>query len=342
MNGSDAIRYSDRDVTREDTAVAASHGLCLFVRKVTSANSDPARVILMHHGARVPSVPSFDLNVPGGSLAADLARAGATVFLMDSRGYGFSDRPAEMTGDNQPGESSVRADTVIGDIGRVVTAVRERGGCKPVLMGWATGALWTGHYASVLSDTLAGLVLYNPVYGGIDGHPTWGGDSPLADPDNPARFNRGRFGKYRLCDAADTIAKWDKGFEGRDADACRDPAVRDAYVEAAMLSDRTSASRTPRSYRAPSGALEDTYYAMRGRQLYDASLIRVPVLLLRCAEDFLARQAEIDLLRSHLVSVPKLQDVTVPGASHYAHLDRPNHGRDAVIAALTKFLGLAA
>ena len=343
MNGSGRLVYADTGVVRTDFGVPTDHGLTLFVREVRSPHSDPARSVILLHGARVPSVPSFDLPVAHGSLAADLARRGATVFLMDARGYGFSDRLAEMDRPNGGGVSSVRADAVVRDIGQVVEAVRTRLSVETVsLLGWATGALWAGLYASLNADRLDGLILYNPVYGGVDGHPTWGQGSPLEDPDRPGQFNRRRFGTYRLCDAADTLAKWDASFPGRDIDACRDPAVRDAYVETALLSDQTSGDRAPRSYRAPSGALEDTFYAMRGRQLYDASLIRCRVLVVRCADDFLAREAEVALLLSHLVSARGARIETIGGASHYAHLDRPACGRDAVIAALDRFLGAAA
>lgn len=342
MNGSDSIRYAADGILREDFAVAGDDGLNLFVREVRSAQSDPGRVLLLHHGARVPSVPSFDLPVANGSLAADLARAGATVYLMDARGYGFSDRLPEMEVPNAQGESSVRADAVVRDIGHVVEAIASRRpGARISLLGWATGALWAGHYASLVGRRLDGLVLYNPVYGGIDGHPSWGAGSPLEDPARPGHFNRRKIGKYRLCTAGETLAKWDMSFPPGEADRYRDPEVCRAYVETTMATDPQSGQRAPAVFRAPSGALEDTFYAMRGRQLYDASLLRCRVMILRCENDFLARQEEVALLREHLDSAAEVRLASIPGASHYAHLDRPAHGRDAVLTAIADFLGLA-
>ena len=60
--------------------------------------------IILVHGARVPGVASFDLDVPGGSLAADLAASGLCVYIVDIRGYGDSTRPAAMSepADNNP------------------------------------------------------------------------------------------------------------------------------------------------------------------------------------------------------------------------------------------------
>lgn len=62
-------------VSREDFTVAGDPGMSLFVRLVRSRTPEGPPVLLVH-GARVPGVASFDLDVPGGSLAADLARAG--------------------------------------------------------------------------------------------------------------------------------------------------------------------------------------------------------------------------------------------------------------------------
>jgi pimeloyl-ACP methyl ester carboxylesterase len=50
----------------------------LFVREV-KGGAEPGRPILLIHGARVPGLASFDLDVPRGSLAADLARRGFDV-----------------------------------------------------------------------------------------------------------------------------------------------------------------------------------------------------------------------------------------------------------------------
>ena len=78
------------DVHRQDFFVASEPGIRVFVREVRSSEAraaDRAPVLLLH-GARVPGVPSFDLDVPGGSLAADLALAGHPAYVMDARGHG--------------------------------------------------------------------------------------------------------------------------------------------------------------------------------------------------------------------------------------------------------------
>lgn len=133
---------SDGTVIRDDFHVEGEPGIRLFVREVRPRAAGAARgtPVLLLHGARVPAVPSFDLDVPGGSLAADLAVSGRRVFLMDARGYGRSTRPPEMTEDPQAHPPLVRSSEVVRDVAAVVEAVLERTGAEKVaLLGWATG-----------------------------------------------------------------------------------------------------------------------------------------------------------------------------------------------------------
>lgn len=114
----------------------------LFVREVSSGEPRTGLPpILLLHGARVPGVPSFDLAVPGGSLAADLAVAGHTVYVMDALGYGRSTRPAAMAGQPQASPPLARTNEVARDVHAVVEWIGQRRGVERVaLVGWATAA----------------------------------------------------------------------------------------------------------------------------------------------------------------------------------------------------------
>ena len=60
------------DVVRQDFLVFEENGIRIFVRQVMAKQSPrDALALLLIHGARVPGIASFDLDVPGGSLAAD-------------------------------------------------------------------------------------------------------------------------------------------------------------------------------------------------------------------------------------------------------------------------------
>ena len=104
-----------------------------------------------------------------------------------------------------------------------------------------------------------------------------------------------------------------------------------------MASDPTSNSRTPASFRAPSGAMEDSFYLATGRQLWDASLITCPTLVVRSGADFWSRPQDLEVLGRHLVHAAA-RLVTIPDATHFVHLDRPERGRAQLLADVLAFV----
>jgi alpha-beta hydrolase superfamily lysophospholipase len=79
--------------SRQDLFANSDPGIRIHVREIRAAKGQTCDPILLVHGARAPGVASFDLPVPGGSLATDLADRGFFVYVMDVRGYGQSTRP---------------------------------------------------------------------------------------------------------------------------------------------------------------------------------------------------------------------------------------------------------
>ncbi|WP_158890140.1 alpha/beta fold hydrolase [Amycolatopsis anabasis] len=332
-----------RRVLRTEFHVTSDPGVRIGVREVRAATG-PARPVLLLHGARVPGAASFDLPVPGGSLAEDLARAGHRVYVMDARGYGNSTRPPALSQPPEAGPPAVRSDAVVRDVAAVVDQILQRNGAaggKVALLGWATGGHWLGQYAAAHPDRVGHLVLYNTLYGPIDGHPSLGRGSDYEDPARPGQFNTARFGAYRLNTGASLLPSWDNSIPTPDKARWRDPAVLDAYTRGALASDPTSRTRTPPSFRAPTGALEDSFYLATGRQLWDASLITAATLVLRSERDFWSRRQDPELLRRHLVHARTVRTAELAGATHYAHLDRTEHGRGQLLREVTTFLGTA-
>lgn len=54
----------------------------------------------------------------------------------------------------------------------------------------------------------------------------------------------------------------------------------------------------------------------------------------------LVRQEDQDTLKAHLVYAPRVRAVVLQDATHFAHLDRPERGRDQLIRELFAFLEL--
>ncbi|KFC66122.1 Alpha/beta hydrolase fold precursor [Bosea sp. LC85] len=326
-------------VVRTDRFVDLLSGERLFVREVRRPGG-PVEInsaVLLVHGARVPGVASFDLPVPGGSLAADLAAAGHLVYILDLRGYGTSSRPGAM--EQNPSEAAplMRTDDAVADIAAALDAIIEWSGDTQVsIVGWATGGHWAGAYAAKYPQTVDRLVLYNTLYGGTSKHETLGHGSPLEDPHKPGSFNVSAFGAYRLNTRASLFPAWDNSIPVADKASRRDERVAQAYADAALASDATATSRQPPSFRSPSGAMADSFELAIGKRQWSASALNTPMLVVRSGRDFWSRPQDAQAIADE---APHAELVTIPEATHFVHLDRDHAGRAAFLAAVTRFLG---
>ena len=328
-------------VQRQDFFVDSDPSVHIFVREVVTA-SGPASAfgqpILLLHGARVPGLASFDLPVPGGSFAEDLARLGFDVYVMDVRGYGRSTRPAQMEEPPANHAPLVRTNDAAYDISAVVDAIcARRGVARVALFGWATGGQWAGYYASVFPRKVSALILLNSLYRGDSPQPLIGHGTDSEDATHPGRFNQASCGAYRFNDAASLLRPWDRSIPVDNKNEWRDPVVAQAYVDAALASDATS-SRTPPSFRSPCGAMEDSFYLAVGRQLWDASLITAPTLVIASGGDFWSRPEDRQHIAADLVHSSRAQVVVIPDATHFVHLDRPERGRTELLQTIAAFL----
>ena len=326
-------------VIRTDRYITLKGGGQLFVREVSliSGQRSLYAPVLLIHGARVPGLASFDLPVKGGSLAEDLARAGFQVYILDLRGYGKSSRPAEM--DLPPNHSLplIRTADAVNDLKITVRSIQMWSQSNRVsLLGWATGGQWGGAYASQYPHTVQSLILYNSLYGGSSHHPTLGYGSPLDTPGHSGNFNTLKFGGWRLNTRKSLFTAWDNSIPVKDKSRWRDDAVKRAYGDAALDSDITSWDRTPPSFRAPTGALADSFELAMGRKQWSAnSLVSVPVLFIRSALDFWSRPEDVDAV---LEDAPIAEAVLIPQATHFVHLDRSTSGRSFFLYSVIKFL----
>lgn len=330
---------SAQTVTRTDAMVAGPPGIAIFVREVVRPSPAAGLApLLLIHGTPAGGPASFDLNVPGGSLAADLAEAGLRVYVMDARGYGRSSRSPRLQSPPRPGVPLSRAAEVVEDVAAVVDWIRQRAKAPKVsLFGWGAGGHVAGLYAARRPDLVASVIFYDTLYGGGPAHPLVGKGSELEDPARPGRLNRATVGAYRLYDAAAILRPWDQSIPGANKMAWRDPQVAFAYVSAA-IQDPGAPQQRPPAVRVPTGGLADAFDVTMGRQAWDAGLVRSPALVVFGERDFWSRAEDRDRLQAHLVNAGEVKVVTLPGATHFAHLDRPERGRQALLDALKAFL----
>jgi pimeloyl-ACP methyl ester carboxylesterase len=316
---------------RTELSTRSDPGVRIAVREVLPHRATGVPVLLVH-GARPGGVAAFDLPAPGGSLAADLALAGHPVYVMDVRGFGSSTYPAAMSADPSLVPPLVRSDEAVRDLAAAVELVRRRCRVERIAaLGWATGGHWLGMYAAQLPDRIGSAVILNSLYSGSSPWPLQG---ELEDPSRPGE-PRPQPG-WRAVTADSLTARWDAQVPADDPDSWRSPEVWAAYRSAALAADPTSGSRRPPSFRNPTGPLVDAFYLAQGRQLYDASLIRARLLVVRSGADFWSRPEDAERLVAH---APAGRLVTIPEALHYVHLDLATRGRARLLAEVLGFLG---
>jgi pimeloyl-ACP methyl ester carboxylesterase len=329
------VSDEDRGLQRRDLFVPSDPGITLHVREIRIPGASDRRPILLVHGGGPGGIASFDLPVPGYSLAADLARVSSVVYIMDVRGWGGSTRPPALEappGDNRP---AVRSDEAARDIAAVVAAMRVATGHTQVaLLGWATGGHWSALYAARHPDAVSHLVMLNSLYG-VDA--PWGMRAAFEVDGHPGEFDPGA-GAYILRNGTSLLARWDRSIPTDDKSEWRDPRVAAAYVSEALASDPQSEAHDPPAMRIPIGFQFDSYEMSRGVRFWSAEEIRAATLVVRGTRDFWSRPADLDTIARELVNAPRVRTVTIPDGTHYLHNDRPERGRRAFLDALLDFL----
>lgn len=321
-------------IERNNFFVTSDPGIQIAVREVRSRNASQVPILLIHGGGP-GGTASFDLDVPGYSLAADFAQAGHPVYVMNLRGWENSTRPDVM---NQPLENNppaVTSQEAVRDIGAVVDAIRQRQQGEPVaLVGWATGGHWAGMYTSQNNEKVSHLVMLNSLYGV---NAPWELRSSFEDPNNPGTFDASG-GAYRLNDAEGLIAQWSRTIPVEDKSQWRDPRVVEAYQQAALASDPTSETRNPPSMRIPAAYRLESYNLSKGQKYWEAKDITVPTIVLRGERDFWSRPEDLQALEAELTNAPRVEAVTIPDGTHYLFNDRPERGRDRFIQEVLSFI----
>lgn len=326
------------EFARRDYYVSGDPGIRIHVREVRAvqpAEGNGVPVLCLHGGGGA-GVASFDADVPGYSLAEDLARAGHRVYVMDARGFGDSSDPPELNDTSPTARSSVTADKVARDVDAVVEDIRRATRARKVaVFGWASGGHWLGFYTARNGEKVSHLIMLNAVYGVSA---PWKLREGMADKDEPGAFNR-RAGAYRLVNAHGLVANWDAAIPVEDKSVWRDPRAADFYVRTTLASDPTASHRDPPSVRIPNAFQREAFDMSLGRKLYDAADIRVPTLVIRAARDHWSRPEDLAALDRELVNAPRKKIVTIPDATHFVFLDRAERGRAQLVDEIVSFLG---
>lgn len=328
-------------VVRRDFFVEAVDGVRIAIREVRPAGDAPRTPMVLMHGTRIPGISEFDLPVENGSLAADLAAAGHICYIVDARGFGRSDRPAEMELPPKPGRPLVRTIEITRDLDAAVDHLRRESGQERVgLLGWGVGGTCVAMYAALHPEKVSHLVLYCMIYGGVGDHGSIRIGSQWDDPERPGYFNTERYGNYTFNGVELLEQHWDEQIPIADKSSWRDPAMVTAFREALLDGDPTSRTRTPPTYRSPNGMLEDLYLmGATGQKLFHASQIYCPVFIVNPEYDGLCRDTDMAVFCDDLYHSPQVVHWRAANCTHYLLLDRPERGRNEFLSRLDGFLG---
>jgi len=273
----------------------------MLALQVRRAAEDLGDVIYVHgstFGADLSVFFAFD----GRSWADELNAAGFNVWGFDFAGYGASERYARHDSIPAGGLGDVQA-----QLHRVVLAVRERNGGRPVmLLGHSWGGSVAARYAGERPREVCALALFAPVVK----RDAAGAGPVQAVADMPSHYPLTAWAQYRRF-----VEDVPRGH----------PQVLDEehfqqWSASFLATDAEAATRTPPAVLTPSGPQADVRALWSGQSLYDPARIRMPTLLVRGKWDSVCSEADAVNLLAALGSGIKRCE-TFPRATHLMHLE---------------------
>ncbi len=319
-------RQAPDDLVRTGHRVTTPDGASLFFCEVRRRDARGTPLLLIHGGG-AGSVATFDVDVPGYSLAADLADSGRPVFLVNIRGWETSLLPAGTPVEGDAAPPAVRSDDAVADISVVADWARAHTGARKVaLLGFASGGHWAGRYAARSPGKVERLALLNTMYAVKAPWPLRG---VLADPNDPSRFVPD-FGAFRIVDKDQLVVnvrRWE-----RQSGVRVDPAVIADHQRIAFAHGNIGPDG---KLRIPSGFLKDHFALADGIGGWDASRLAIPILVIRSEADHWSRPEDAEAIRQ--AAPNRVEVVVIPGAGHYVFFNPADKGRAQLVAALSRF-----
>jgi pimeloyl-ACP methyl ester carboxylesterase len=307
-----AIAQPVKLVTESYHVPARDPGIQLYVRNKrpeAMTTFTPDRIVLFVHGATYPAEPAFDLQLAGLSWMDYIAQRGYDVYLMDVRGYGRSTRPPEMSQPAKENRPIVHTEVAVKDFGAVIDHILARRGVSKInLLAWSWGTVIAGAYTAQNNDKVGRLILYAPVW--------------LRQTPSLVRVE-GPLAAYRTVTMDAARQRW---LTGVAADKQKDLIPSgwfEAWWNANLEADPVGAGQNPPVVRAPNGVVEDGQrYWGADTRYYDASKIRVPVLLIHAEWDADTPAYMSQAVFARLTGAPAKRYVIIGEGTHTVLLER--------------------
>lgn len=323
------LHAQNKDFISTDFFVDGNNGIKLYVRKIIYERLKGIQLkpIVLIHGGGSGGTSSFDLDVPNGSFAKDLAKRGFKVYLMNIRGWEKSTSPLYNEADSSTVAASCQE--AADDIDAVINHILLSDNIKKVnIFGWATGGHWAAYYTTLHNDKIANLVVLNTLYGV---NAPWSLSRSFADPADSNRYDN-KIPLYRKSSEQAIKNAWIGAVPFQHKELWIDSAVLNAYAKAAVSFNSDHMLKVPGGYR------KESFYMAHGRQYWNARQIMVSVLLIRSEFDFWSRPADLTAFYNDLVNAPLKKQLTIKEASHFVFLDKAGKGRDILLNAISSFI----
>lgn len=280
-------------------------------------NFPPERILLMVHGATLPSEVGFDIDLPGGSWMDYVARKGFDVYFVDVRGYGRSTRPATMSQPPANGAPFANTRDAVKDVSAAVEFILQRRGVPRInLLGWSWGTTTMAGYAAENPAKVERLVLYAPVW----------------YLDRPPPYT----GAYRTTNGDQLLPNRARGVPSGALEQTFPVAWFDKWWAANLATDPEGAKQTPPVLRSPNGVMEDfTEIWSQGKSTYDPTAIRAPTLLIVGEWDGITPPAMAQELFKRLTAAKERRLVLLSEGSHTLSVEK---NRMHLIRAVQGFL----
>jgi pimeloyl-ACP methyl ester carboxylesterase len=294
-----------REVFRVSSVNEAN--LNLQLQKASGSAAD----VLYVHGATFGADLSIFHAIDGRSWSDAINSTGLNVWGFDFAGYGQSDAYAKNT--VGPAGRMVEA---VSQIHRIITFIKQKNGNKPVfLVAHSWGASTAIRYAGQYPENVKGLVVFAPVVTRTPpASPTSVQAAPVTQPPSPPAPPS----VYPLS----VLSQYRRFVE--DVPKGQPQVFNEAHFlqwsSAYLATDKTSAERLPPSVITPFGPVADIMAMWSGQNLYDATLVKAPTLLIRGAWDSLCTDADASKLMGQLSNAEK-SDIKIERATHLMHLE---------------------
>ena len=274
--------------------------LALQVQHPPHNTSHPTDVLYVH-GSTFGADMSIFYRIDGRSWADALNGAGLRVWGFDFAGYGHSERYAQCAS----APVGAMADA-LPQLRRVIAAIRARNGNRPVALvahSWGGGV--AAAYASINPQDVCALVLFGPI---VPRSPAFTAPKPAATANS--HYSVSLWAQYRRF--VEDVPRGQPQVLGE--------AHFQAWGEAYLASDPTSATRFPPSVWTPAGPGADVQAWWSGEWLYQPACVGAPTLLVRGEWDSLCTDTDAATLLNALGSVHKV-DCKIKRATHLMHLE---------------------